>query len=100
MHSGCHHRSKGWLTIERSACIVPVEVSPGVGQVKAEVIAQDIDIERVHEDGENQRSDDGDENRTPNIPFHLASNIRGELEADELEKDDTDETRQANQSQQ
>src|SRR5437588_13051133 len=100
MHCCCHHRSKGWLTIERSPRIVPIEVSPGIGQVKAEAIPQHVYIQRVHEDGENQRSNDGNEDCTSHIPFDLTSNVRGELETDKLEEDDTGKPCQADQSEQ
>ena len=62
------------------------------------MVAEDILVKRVHEDGKKQRTNDREHDGTLDVAFHLTSDVRGELEAYELEEDDTDQTRQAYQS--
>src|SRR5260370_41590671 len=100
MHSRCHHRSKWWLTIERRTGIIPVEISPGIDQVKTLVIALYIHIDRIHEHGEDQRSDHRKKDCAPDIPFHFADNVGGELEADILEQHYTGQACQGDPPQQ
>src|SRR5260370_42098105 len=100
MHSRCYHRSKWWLTIERRTGIIPVEVSPGIDQVKTIGIALYVHINRVHEYGEDQRSYHLKKDCTPDIPFYLAGNVGGESEADILEEHYTGQACQGDQPQQ
>src|SRR5216684_2224139 len=84
--------------MKRCSALNPVEIAPGVRQLKTKMVAQDILVERVHENGENQCANDRKHNSASHVAFHLTGDVRGELEADELEEDDRYQTRQANQS--
>src|SRR5579883_1212427 len=93
-----HHRSKWGLAVERRSRAIPVEIAPGVGQREAKVIAQHIHVKRVHEDGENQSPDHRDKDRAAYIPLDLASDIRRELETDELEENHTNQPTERDQA--
>ena len=50
------------------------------------MVAEDILVKRVHEDGKKQRTNDREHDGTLDVAFHLTSDVRGELEADKLEE--------------
>src|SRR6266849_4708474 len=84
--------------MKRCSALNPVEIAPGVRQLKTKMVTQDILIERVHEDGENQCANDRKHNSASYVAFHLTGDVRGELEADKLEEYHTDQARQTNQT--
>src|SRR5712691_6233072 len=93
-----HHGGKWRLSIEGCRSTIPVQVSPGIGQVKAEMIAQHINVKGIHKHGENQGTDYREEHRALDISLYLTRDVGGELEADELEEYDTHQASKGDQA--